>query len=390
MKKTKLLLLGLLVSAYFSSCSKDENFDVINLQVNSDTNFVDNREVIAIATMFQFPIDNTKISTRSISTYLEVDNITPIGNEEKPSYYIVNYKNNSGFSIIAGDKRANAVLAFSTEGNFNLDLKNMPTGLIEWLDNTDAYISEIRITNQRINQIEDQQIPQEIDPCNDEVIRVGPLLKTEWGQYNGYNNRVPKTGCDKAWYNPEGKAPAGCVAVATAQIMGYHKYPKSFNWSIMPDTYGNDETAILMRDLGVYLKIDYKCDGSSAYVSDIPKTLKLLGYNSAKHKSYGTSDYNLVVNQIDTKLPVVLGGATNSVWGTIGIYPNGHAWVCDGYSRHKSCNPNGGFSSALFFHMNWGWDNGLYNGWFDHGNWAPERNNNGYNNRTEIVYDIKP
>ena len=388
MKKNKVLIFLTLACSFCFSCSKDENFDEIS-KTGIDSNFVEQREAIALASMLEFPIDNTKTSTRSINTYLEVDNITPIGNGEKPSYYIVNYKNNSGFSIIAGDKRANAVLAFSTEGNFNLDLENMPTGLIEWLDNADTYIGEVR-TGRKINQIEDQQIPQEIDPCNDEVIQVGPLLKTEWGQYNGYNNRVPKTGCDKAWYNPEGKAPAGCVAVATAQVMGYHKYPKSFNWSLMPERYGSDETAILMRDLGIYLKIDYNCDGSSGYVSDIPKTLKLLGYNSAKQKNYGTSDYNLVANQIDRKLPVILGGAKDSVWGTIGIYPNGHAWVCDGYSRHKSCNPNGGFSSALFFHMNWGWDNGLYNGWFDHGDWAPERNNNGYNNRTEIVYDIKP
>lgn len=386
MKKNKFFTYLFLICISLFSCNNDENFEGIN-KTEIDTNFVDKREAIAQAIMFEIPTDNNLNSTRS-TTHLEIDNITPLGNEDKPSYYIVNYKNNSGFTIIAGDKRANSILAFSTKGNFNLD-ENMPEGLIEWLDNTDTYINQIRITNRSLGQVEDQQIPQEIYPCQSEITQVGPLLKTEWGQWDGYNNNVPKNGCDKPWYNPEGKAPVGCVVVATAQVMRYHEFPRRFNWSAMPNTSGSAQTAAMMRDLGISLDVKYNCDGSGAYVSDIPKTLKDLGYTSAKHKSYSTSDYNLVVSQINAKLPVILGGAKDSGWGIIGVYPKGHAWICDGYYKSQICSDNGTSSTSLFFHMNWGWDNGVNNGWFGYGNWDPHNNNTGYNNRPEIVYDIK-
>lgn len=220
------------------------------------------------------------------------------------------------------------------------------------------------------------------------MIEVGPLIKTEWGQGVGYNDRLFNGKCSE--YS-NGKYPTGCVATALAQVMKYHKYSnKRHDWDGMLEKTGSDATARLMRDLGNALNMKYSCDGSSAYVKDIPNVLKDWGYKSAKHKSYDILDYNLIVNQLNLKLPVILGGAKNSAWGIIGIYPNGHSWVCDGYRKGDICVGNTKYG-ILSLHMNWGWGSSYYNnynGWFAFNNWNP--NNTGYNNRPEIVYDIKP
>jgi hypothetical protein len=50
--------------------------------------------------------------------------------------------------------------------------------------------------------------------------QIGPLLQVEWGQGYPYNKFCPDSGCT----NYYGHVPAGCVAVATAQIMSYHQY----------------------------------------------------------------------------------------------------------------------------------------------------------------------
>lgn len=355
--------------------------------------------------MLQYDIYNESTQTRSTS-YLEVDYTTPLGDGENPSYYIINYKDNAGFVIIAADKRAIPVLAFSTESNFDLTQKELPGGLVEWMTNTNEYIKDIRSnSHEKIglrNNFADEPclmtratiITPEDDcvtppECSASPMKeVGPLLKTAWGQWDGFNNRIPQDGCDKVWYNPQGKAPTGCVATALAQVMKYHQYSnRRHDWEGMLEKTGSDATARLMRDLGSALSMKYGCDGSSAYVNDIPEVLKSWGYSSAKHKKYDILDYNLVINQLKAKLPVILGGAKDSFWVIVGIYPNGHAWVCDGYRKGEICAGNTKYG-ILSLHMNWGWDYGQYNGWYDFNHWNP--NNTSYNNRPEIVYDIKP
>lgn len=46
--------------------------------------------------------------------------------------------------------------------------------------------------------------------------KVGPLMNTKWGQEGGYSALCPN------------EYPAGCVAIAMAQIEKYHEWPQSF------------------------------------------------------------------------------------------------------------------------------------------------------------------
>lgn len=259
MKKT-LFYFALLVLTSFVSCSNNEIINSID-RTDIDTNFVEKREAIALATMLKFDVYDKITETRSTS-YLEVDSTVALGDTDKPSYYLVNYKENAGFVIIAADKRAEPILAFSTEGGFDLT-EELPGGLVEWLSSTDKYIKSIRESN--IQKVElrgtrlcyalksvslstalaprDECFEYNGSNCPPELQKsetVGPLLKTTWGQGAGYNDLCPGSDCKNTG---NGKYPAGCVAISTAQVMKYHKYPKGYNWDNMADNYGTTDAA---------------------------------------------------------------------------------------------------------------------------------------------------
>jgi hypothetical protein len=70
-----------------------------------------------------------------------------------------------------------------------------------------------------------------------------------------------------------------------------------------------------------------------------------------------------------------------------------HAWVADGFKETFFCNdPENGFPGAtyLFFHMNWGWDDSRYNGWFGYGTANSGSPGGNYQYKREMVIGIKP
>jgi len=73
---------------------------------------------------------------------------------------------------------------------------------------------------------------------------VGPLLTTQWHQDAPFNASVQLVVDNNGNLV---RAKAGCVAVAIAQIMKYHKYSYnfnfSFNWNLMPDIGQNTNPA---------------------------------------------------------------------------------------------------------------------------------------------------
>lgn len=396
MKKANYLIFVFFVSQIIFSCSyQNDTFSLENNDGNSDTNFVDIKEAISLATLLEFDISQPESSIRTI-TALEIENIEPIGSREKPAYYIVNYKNNLGFAIIAADKRVAPLLAFSTENNFNLNSNELPLGLVEWMESADEYIQNVRDSEIGVPvQIRSTVLCNALKttlrkapPSNEECFdvsngcppeyqsskTVGPLLKTSWHQRAGFNDLVPKS-CDN------GKAPAGCLAIAVAQVMYYHQYPTSYDWSSMDINLGGSEAARLIINLNHSnsLNTSYDCSGSEAKFNRIEPTLK----NNLYNVSYAKFNSNTVKNQLDSKLPVILIGGTASTWSFLGLHGTGHAWVCDGYISTNTCT-----YSTLMLHMNWGWGKD-YNGWYGVNDWnAPSGTS--YNKDNHMAYNIKP
>ena len=318
----------------------------------------------------------------------------------KAMLHIFDYAGDEGgFSIISADKREMPVLAYSEDGDFDVDnLENLPHGLISWLAMMEEEINALR-EGKNILSTDEQGVASEwnnmvlvaevlqnnvnsrtnTDPCDrpgvdcgpdvPPPVTVGPLLTTRWGQDCGYNDNTPATSNSANCNN----APTGCVATAMAQVMRFHRRPTRYNWAAMPAggflTEGaSPELARLMRDAGNSVDMTYGNTSSGSDTEDVDDALRgTFSYSSA---SWRGSNYNHrdVESNLNSRRPVILRGRelNGCFLGIFCDYKNGHAWVCDGYRRYwtECC-------SYLNFHMNWGW-NGRFNGWFAYANWNPD------------------
>lgn len=401
--KIKCFIIPFFLLLFFSSCNDEVETD----NQNKDLNFVtisEAKELVSEVLGVNSQRSASQGKKSSISSK-RVKNIKPFVDEQNEVvFHIANYEG-GGFVILSADKRAMPILAYSENGEFAFDENQLPDGLKDWITYSKSYISGIRKTNRKqtegeakmwsvkfltkaVAALDGQPMPIDDDPddpinpsCQDIYTTVGPLLQTKWGQGCGYNNLLGY--CSDVTYC--NRMPTGCVATAMAQVMRYHRYPATYNWSIMPnsmtpDTYefGNTEVARLMSDIGVKVGMGYGCDGSkantkaevaSSFVNDF-------GYSSARYEEYNAYSRISVLIELDNRRPVIFRGADNS--------GNGHAWVCDGYSRAIYCEPA---VSTLHLHMNWGW-NGKYDTYYAYNNFNPDGNS--FNYECGVVINIKP
>lgn len=433
LKKLKGTLLLIFVSLIVVvSCTKeidfilDEKSDILNPSVQKDTNGVSTSDAKLLAENI-FKSGSGKYSNKGVKK--KVNEVTTFSTDSvSSSFHIINY-DGGGFLILAGDKRSYPVLAFSNENNFDTDAEAYPDLLVEWLKNQGEYIKEI--ANDSINRSEFHKLwnIEEIEgfitsistkqnkgltskmsyldeyPLNVPVLitSYGPLLSTTWNQGTGYNNFAPDLNCSN--YS-NGRAPTGCVATAMSQIMRYHQYPSSYNWSIMPNAIyysttnssGANEVARLMRDSGNSVGVDWGCDGSSATTSDVANALiNTFNYSSA---TYSSSPIGVTINsEIAGNNPVILrGGEKTTKWLIFNVYDNGHAWVCDGTQKYFTkvqvsigggpTFPGGPANTFLLtsylYHMNWGWG-GHEDGWY--ANW--ENNEGSFYYKGGMIYNIR-
>ncbi|MGM9687949.1 MAG: C10 family peptidase [Alloprevotella sp.] len=277
--------------------------------------------------------------------------------------YVFNDQTAGGFVVVAGDDRANAVLAVTTQGSF--DPAQLHPGLQWWLHEAEASMARLMAdsNSQRTMVIRAEGLATSVEP----------LLATQWGQGAPYNNLCPE--------DPEhgGRSVTGCTATALAQILNYHKYPNqgsgsvayttsthgmsisadlsafTFDWANMANNYSSESTtetqqtavAQLMYACGVACEMDYCTQGSGS--SALPAILETnFGIDKActahERKYFTTNEWNeIVMTELNASRPVLYSGA--SLYG-------GHAFVCDGYNADN------------LYHINWGW-NGYCDGYFD-------------------------
>jgi hypothetical protein len=188
--------------------------------------------------------------------------------ESVPDYIIQN-KRDQGFVLASGDVRLPAVFAYSEKGTFDT---NTGTGLDIFCERLPLFIADslerfqanyksllssareklgIKSKDARLKSAvasssslasDGMEEPEEeyCEPLMDvEDIycpstlteQIDPLVQVKWGQAYPYNKFCPSR-------NECSNTAVGCVAVATAQIMSYHKYPSSlggfsFDWDNM-------------------------------------------------------------------------------------------------------------------------------------------------------------
>ncbi len=325
---------------------------------------------------------NNKVDTILIEVY-----------KHKTVFFKINYKK-GGFLILSADKRVEPILAYSFINTIPINQNAYPPGFKIWIEYTKKQIDEIKTTNVGINikaqnsfnYLIEPNIIDPIDPpCESSSYIVGPLLTTQWGQGCGYNNYMPQLSC-----GPCGHALAGCVMVATAQIMNYYEYPTNYNWNYMPDLDGNNFVSNLIVDIWDYIPSNvkyYNClTGTGVDIDyDFSNIFKNgFNYTNATQSSY---NYLTVKSNLNNHKPILLMGTGDN---------GGHAWVCDGYRNFEDCiettDPYTGeinytYISYLYLHMNWGW-NGDADGYYAFNNFNPL--NTTFNNNVKMVCNINP
>mgnify|MGYP001497895031 CR=1 FL=1 len=313
-----------------------------------------------------------KYSTLQLS-YIKTEKV---GNDS--IYYVFNVNGNKGWIIVSAQQNVVPVLAYSLGGIFDTVKANQPPAFKYWLNN---YTAQIRYAiNQNLNA--DASIntmwsyynSNNVSKNNPKPLSIGPLLQTTWAQCGYYNDLCP---VDASSVCGDNRVPVGCVATAMAQVMKYWNYPASgtgshststnygtlaaffssttYNYANMPNnvTSSNSDVATLMYHCGISVDMDYGPDGSGAYTEDAKNAfLWYFKYDlSAYYRNKDDDGYSdaawssLITTNLNNGFPVIMGGQDNSSG-------EGHEWVCDGYS------------TANYFHMNWGW------GWSGGGNYC--------------------
>lgn len=313
----------------------------------------------------------------------EIEKIYSISKNNNVAFYIITYQP-TGFVIVSATKKEEPILAYSEINTF--DTNEISYGLQMWMECFKERIFKLKISNITvpiaITNEWDKLSDEEWDPENPDLpsynITVGPLINTTWGQGPGFNSLLTPINSQLP--------PTGCVATAMAQVMKYHQYPNSYNWSEMPNNYGTSETARLMRDIGSAVGMTYDLEGSGADVEkEVAQSfINDFGYSgSAQFIGDYLSNYEKIPLEIDAGRPVILRGGTKKYWaGLIPYYADGHAWVCEGYSQTA-----GDGIVQLRLYMNWGL-NGSNNGFYSFSNFNPGIYS--FNYKAGMVIGIKP
>ena len=281
------------------------------------------------------------------------------------AYYVFNNPEQPGWVIVAGDDRARTILAYGDEGYF--DAEEVPECVQDWLGD---YAEQLEHLNTAQNLSQPSSPLSTVSAGN--KVRIAPLLSCNWAQGLPFNQQC-------ATYTSSGTTnycPAGCVAIAMAQILYYYKsgsecqsipaYTSStlssymaelpattFNYDIMNDWYdkaentsaGAQETARLVRYCAQSVKMNFGQSSSSA-TSQRNAFVYYFGFDKDAQQlartDYSSAEWeDIVYNELANGRPVFISARKTG---------GGHAFVCDGYTDG-------------LFHINWGW-RGHQNGYF--------------------------
>lgn len=270
-----------------------------------------------------------------------------------PPYYIYNDRHGRGFVVVAGDDDLGQVLGYSHTGTLDT---------LRASDELKFLLSAYRDAFHQIQRQPSTRATVTTTPPNRK--EVAPLLTTAWNQDDPYSRR---TG-----YNY-----TGCVATAVAQIMYYHRWPERgkgsysyvvrsdnrtmsvdfsqsvYPWDKMLPRYNTrtaldnaeacDAVALLMRDVGVSVNMQYSPTSSGAQTFMAAKALKTyFNYSTSmlNKSDEGAAAFTQILRkEIENGFPVYISGSVKSGG-------SGHAWVVDGVDKDN------------LFHMNFGWGGG--------------------------------
>lgn len=226
-------------------------------------------------------------------------------------------------------------------------------------------------------------------PGPDRTEFIDNFLSTKWGQNYPFNMSFPMVN--------GGRALVGCGSVALGQVLRYFEYPKTFNWSAMPNESATKTTSDFLYDVAKRSKAQFGGNGTSTYFSDTYQALLSYGYTATLGvygKVYPAAD-------LSEKRPVIMRGTATG-------NNQGHAWVCSGYDyvyydseeyeiwtyiRRTEFGQmykfmHGHPLSSTLVYMNWGW-NGTYDGFYYYNSLKDQITGTPYNDM-KLIINITP
>ncbi|MBQ3711751.1 MAG: C10 family peptidase [Bacteroidales bacterium] len=419
-----------------------------------------------------FPDLGTNVSMKDMEAYLhfkelgygqKAESVKPVSEGDDTLFYIVNY--DKGWELIAGDKRAPVLLASGEEGSFSMETENVE--MLFWIDCLASEVKSLKhmedFSSCSEEELENMQSSRrfwglvccEIEYIttlptrgHDDSIGVIPigghyelrgvshstellddikLTQTHWHQNSYYNLYCPL----KTISDDDPRAPAGCIAIAGAQMLyflhnklsvpvnapdtafcvgyvGLGNYVQTYGgsssstWSYMLYNSINEKgfraAAVLIACIGKKIGMSYGNDGSIASLSSLKNYAFIpFGYDC----DYGTYSSSTTKQNLIDGFPVVLLGfeSNNS--------DIGHCFLIDGYRRYIAVHtyqyewvwdePQPGppffnypphnvvtYGSPYItdYRMNWGWGASYDSGYYSvSGNWIVDGDN--------YIYDRK-
>ena len=273
----------------------------------------------------------------------------------------------TGFVLVSASLTTPPILAYS----FNNDFELIPPveGLFHLYKNEIACAErEHWDARPRAAAAWERYLAEEFDTKGYRSNEVGPLLTTTWNQNKFYNTYCPWEMSAGPYYDY--RVPNGCVALACAQIINYHRYPDhgvgsstyvpqgyprqtvnfgqhTYHYDAMcnePTSYAN-EIAKLAYHFGVAIQMAYGSDGSSANTAKAKEKLVTIFKYDQNITSYYRDSYpdtlvseyiQVLKNEVDHHRVVYYSGCSQD-------FANCHAYVLDGYDEND------------LFHLNYGW-----------------------------------
>lgn len=300
-------------------------------------------------------------------------------------FYIVNFAAGSGFAVLAGDTRlGEKVLCITEQGaitpnDFASAFDELMTPSTKstvdteddsFTDMGETFVPALMLSSMLADLKYGPIKESETKTVSDNLVTTGnALLRTKWHQDAPFNRLVPN------------EYPAGCVAIACAQIMLYNRRAESMmfdntlcSWDDMATVcsctdiannfsseVANGEVAHFVYHIGQRncCNISYGSDGSGGYADGVVRTLKnCAGYPTVKkYLGFGSDHQMKAAYMIRDGKPVYLDGSDSG-------RGKGHAWVLDG-------------EWGNYFHCNWGW-RGLWDGYYAKHNYFPVVYREGY------------
>lgn len=236
------------------------------------------------------------------------------------------------------------------------DIKEFSSGLI-----ADAIIKDLEFFDEKETDI----VPMSNNNW-DTIVEISDtiFLKTKWHQYPPFNNRMPMI-------NYQQRLPAGCAAIAMAQILYYLHTPHVINsytidWELLEwleyyfynyaSEQSFDAAADFVYNIRELMGYDYPNGATPSDNGDLI-CFKTAVTNSAR-KIMGINT-SLIQNMLFNNLPVYMQGSRLVASTPETKEYTGHAWVLDGYKFIEKYIYEDGYqidySIKRYVHCNYGW-----------------------------------